>query len=126
LPSAARVSLRFSSLAVQDILDGDICLSHRRIDNPYNQGHSHFKIGVFLGAGVPALASPVPSYREILDHHDCGRLCVSLEDWAEVLNQIEDDRPLLERWGRQAKAAMEPYSTDRVSQQYVALFESLR
>ena len=110
----------------RDLLEGEICLSHRRLDNEYNQGHSHFKIGVFLAAGVPALASQVPSYCEILDRHECGAVCRSFEEWQAALELILKDRSVLKQWGQCAKAAMEPYATPRVAAQYAEIFESLR
>lgn len=110
----------------REILGGEICLSHRRTDNPYNQGHSHFKIAVFLSAGVPALASPVPSYRDILDQHECGTICESPEDWAGAFDRIVSDPGLLKHWSRQCRAAVECLSTDRVARQYVDVFQSLK
>ena len=71
------VRWRYAS-APRDLLRGDFCIAPRQLETPYNLGHSLFKIGVFLAQGVPALASPVPSYREILIHERTGLLCQSL------------------------------------------------
>ena len=63
------------------ILEGDFCLVYRVVDNTYNSGHSLFKIGVFLAQGVPAIASPVPSYREVLADGEAGLMCHSEREW---------------------------------------------
>jgi hypothetical protein len=108
-----------------DIVRGDLCLSPRSTDNPYDLGHSHFKIGVFMAAGVPALASPTPSYREVVEKTGGGRICEGPEDWAAALDEIIADRDLLRRWSEAARTGMEPYTTAEVAKQYAALFQEL-
>lgn len=106
-------------------LEGELCVVHRPVDNPYNLGHSLFKIGVFLAQGVPALVSPVPSYAELLDSGQGGHLCRTLEDWEDALDRILNDRGLLIEWSKQAIAVLEAYATHRVVGQYVTLFREL-
>lgn len=109
----------------RDILEGEICVCYRQLGNPYNMGHSIFKIGVFLACGVPAIASPLPSYREVLGDGMAGVLCHSLEEWKEAIAVAGRDRELLCRWSSWAKEAMLPYSTESVASQYLALFRQL-
>jgi hypothetical protein len=110
----------------RDVLGGEISLGYRPLSNPYNHGHSHFKVGVFLNAGIPAVTSPVPSYREILDRHECGVVCHTPGEWAAALDRVCTDRTTLKCWSRETRVAMEPYSTERVARRYVDLFESLQ
>jgi len=63
----------------RDILQGDICVSPRFGDNPYDKGHSVFKIAVFMSEGVPALASPLPSYGEIVGENRAGSILCDTE-----------------------------------------------
>lgn len=107
------------------IVRGDVCLSPRSTDNPYDLGHSHFKIGVFMAAGVPALASPTPSYREVIEKTGGGRICEAPGDWVAALDEITADRDLLRRWSTAARAGMEPYTTAAVAEQYAVLFRDL-
>jgi len=107
------------------ILDGEICVTHRSIDNPYNKGHSLFKIGVFMIQGIPAIASPLPSYQEILKNGSGGRICYSIGEWKEILDEVLKDRDILVQWSRQAQRIIEPYSTKYVIDQYVKLFVRL-
>ncbi|MFH0911046.1 MAG: glycosyltransferase, partial [Planctomycetota bacterium] len=66
----------------------DLGLAPRaRLDAPYNQGHSAFKIDAFLAQGIPVLAAPVPSYLPILGAGRCGALVRSTEEFAEKLER---------------------------------------
>lgn len=53
----------------EDIAKCDIMFSPRDLDDMYNMGHSIFKVGVFLAAGIPVIADPVPSYTELRCPH---------------------------------------------------------
>jgi glycosyltransferase involved in cell wall biosynthesis len=107
------------------ILDGEVCVAPRRVDNPYDLGHSLFKIGAFMAEGVPAIASPVPSYTEVLGDGDSGILCQSEADWDRALDTIIHDRGMLINWSRHASDRMRRYYTDHVADQYVAVFKEL-
>ncbi|MCK4785464.1 MAG: glycosyltransferase, partial [Desulfobacteraceae bacterium] len=74
------------------ILEGDICVVPRRTDNPYDQGHSIYKVGVFMAQGVPALASPLPSYRELLGEGRGGAICETPNDWQGKLEMLISER----------------------------------
>jgi len=102
------------------MLEGDLCIAYRPVDNPYNQGHSLFKIGVFMAQGVPAIASPVPSYDAVLAAGKAGRICHSMSEWEAVLDQVLGQRTLLGQWSNEARKAMEPYSTDSIAKRYLA------
>lgn len=108
-----------------DILKGEICLGPRRTDNPYDKGHSHFKIGIFMAQGVPVLASPVPSYIEVIGKAGGGRICASESAWEAALDEILEDRQILREWSQAACQGMLTYSTELVAQKYTQLFESL-
>jgi glycosyltransferase involved in cell wall biosynthesis len=107
------------------IVRGEFCLSYRTVDNPYNLGHSLYKIGVFMAQGVPAIASPVPSYIEVLGTTNSGKICSSLNEWGATLDRIMEDRQTLKTWSTHARQVMETYSTDVVSHKYVDLFQRL-
>ena len=109
-----------------NLLEGEICVSYRAVDTPYNQGHSFFKIGVFMAQGIPAIASPVPSYQELLDTpFGGGRICHSLKDWQHIFSAIQEDRQLLETWSRQGRDTMAKYSTEVIAMQYTSLLKKL-
>jgi hypothetical protein len=107
------------------ILEGELCVAPREANNPYDRGHSHFKVGVFLAQGVPALAGPVPSYNEVLGDGRSGAICRSAREWDERLAAVIADRSFLARWSVAAPQAMTPFLTERVSAAYVTLFREL-
>lgn len=109
----------------ESILSGDICISPRRTDNSYDLGHSFFKIGVFLAQGIPAIASPVPSYQELLVGNDCGRVCGSPEEWARTLDFVMDDRPAVSGWSGVARNRMQNFLSESVSGEYVRVLSEV-
>ena len=107
------------------ILEGELCVAPRNLHNIYNQGHSNFKIGVFMAQGVPALGAPLDSYRELIERTGAGLICNGAEEWEEALDRLLADRELLKRWSAAAYEGMEPYTTEKVAQRYYDLFTEL-
>ncbi|MBI4178152.1 methyltransferase domain-containing protein [bacterium] len=109
----------------RDILRGELCLAPRKTDNPYDLGHSHFKIGVFLAQGVPAIASPVPSYRDVLGAPPCGQLCEDAESWNRTIAAVTAERGMMAEWSRAALEKMKSHSTERIALEYRKFFETI-
>ena len=103
----------------RSLLNGDIAISPRQITNPYDLGHSHFKIAVFMAQGIPAIASPLPSYEELIGQTKGGIVVRTLSDWRTALSEIQHDRALLRRFGDAAYAGMQQFSTEVIAGQYV-------
>jgi len=109
----------------RSLLKGDIAISPRQITNQYDLGHSHFKIAVFMAQGVPAIASPLPSYEELIDQTKGGIIVRNLADWRIALSQIRHDRTLLQKLGDAAYTGMQQFSTEVIAGQYVKFFRTL-
>ena len=109
----------------KNIIKGDICISPRRTDNTYDLGHSHFKIGVFMTQGVPALAAPLPSYKEVIEKTGGGKICETDREWELALDEVLEDRNRLWEWSQAAYEGMKEYSTESVTKKYVKLFQKL-
>ena len=109
----------------RSLLKGDIAISPRQITNPYDLGHSHFKIAVFMAQGIPAIASPIPSYEELIDQTKGGIIARTLSDWRTALSEIQQDRALLRRFGDAAYAGMQQFSTEVIAGQYVKFCDTL-
>ena len=107
------------------ILKGDLCICPRKTDNSYDLGHSHLKVGIFLAHGIPVLASPIPSYVEVIEKSKGGKICEFSTEWASALDEILMNPGILWDWSQLAKKAMEAYSTENVVQEYVKLFQQL-
>lgn len=109
----------------QLILNGEICLSYRDTQSSYNLGHSNFKIAVFMASGIPAVASPVPSYRELLQDGNAGRICRDLDEWESTLETVLRNREMLSEWSKNAVSKAAPYQTENVVREYVGVFRQL-
>lgn len=107
------------------ILEGEIGISHRSVDNPYNSGHSFFKIGVLMAQGIPCLVSPQPSYIELINNQESGKVCDSLDEWEITLSGILRNREKLVQWSSIARKNMQKYSTEEISNQYIQLFNQI-
>ena len=109
----------------RDLLRGDVCVAPRELDSPYNLGHSFFKIGIFLTQGIPALASPVPSYAEVLQPGATGLVCASAAEWEEALDRVSADPRLLATWSAAASAVMRPFWSEYLAPEYARFFRDL-
>lgn len=116
---------RWSHGRPDHLLQGDIFIGHRKLETTYDNGHSFFKIGLPLSQGVPALASPVPSYFELLKDGLCGEICDNLKEFDETLAKIVSDRSRLKQWSANGMEMMADYSTERIAETYVRLFTGL-
>lgn len=106
----------------QEIVKGDICVSPRLLDNSYDLGHSNFKIMVFLAQGVPVLASPQPSYNEVIKDGYNGFICHTVDDWRKYLQKLLHDRTLLHVMSGNAVESAKPYLTENILESYDRLF----
>ena len=70
-----------------DILEGDVAISYRASADSYDAGHSAFKLAVMMFQGVPALASPLPSYEALLADGG-GLVCRDDRSWRSALESI--------------------------------------
>ncbi len=61
-----------------------LILSPRFLDNPYNLGHTEWKITLGMACGLPAVASPLPSYLDVAERAQPGaiHICRTDEEWA--------------------------------------------
>ena len=107
-----------------DILTGDICFSHRDTNSVYNQGHSFFKIAVMMALGLPVIASPVPSYEELINpNNQTGWLCNSLDEWEHLLRHLQSNRSELTTRATNAVSAIAPFTTQHTAAQYADVFQ---
>jgi glycosyltransferase involved in cell wall biosynthesis len=74
---------------------------------------------------VPAVASPVPSYREVLVPEEGGLICDTPAEWEEALDRVVAEPALLARWAAGAQAAMAGHLTEVVAADYARLFTAL-
>jgi glycosyltransferase involved in cell wall biosynthesis len=121
------VRWRYETLP-KDLLWGDVCVSPRDFEGDfrsYDLGHSCFKIGIFLAEGVPALASRVPSYSEVLHQDKTGLFCESAADWDAAFDRVAEGPQTLAEWGAAAADVMRPHWSENVAAGYAKLFQEL-
>lgn len=103
----------------RDILQGNIGVFPRRLDNEYDLGHSSFKILPFLNANMPVACSPLPSYKPLLtDENSITVEDLSEDSWekaiAQLINNLGDfsfDSSLIDK-----------FSTENISLKYKNIF----
>lgn len=109
----------------ESLLKGDVAISPRATNNPYDLGHSHFKIAVFMAQGVPAIASALPSYEELIGQTKGGIIVRTPSDWRAALSETQHNRALLQDFGDAAYAGMQKFSTEVIAEQYARFFHTL-
>lgn len=73
---------------------GGIFISPRFMDNPYNLGHTEWKITLPMACGRIALGSPLPSYETVAEKsgHSGIRICRCESDWVEAIDSVLSGR----------------------------------
>jgi glycosyltransferase involved in cell wall biosynthesis len=120
-------TLTFSDRAyARALLAADVIISPKRLGNAYEMGHTEYKIALGMAVGLPAVASPQPSYVEAIGYAGGGIIADTADQWHEALSDLaarpERRRELGERARR---TVVERYSTPVVAAQYADLFETL-
>lgn len=75
-----------------------------------------------MAQGVPCLASPQPSYQELIKGQSGGYICNTLNDWDMTIAKIREDRRILAQWLNEAHQGMQNYSTLSIAKRYAQLF----
>ncbi len=102
--------------------EGGIIVSPRFLDTPYNFGHSEWKLTLGMACGLPAVASPVPSYCDVAERAEAGALaiCESGEEWGRALDELLESG--VDAFGARGSAARkvveEFYSTPVVAREH--------
>jgi glycosyltransferase involved in cell wall biosynthesis len=68
-------------------------------DDLWSRGKCGFKLIQYLGAGIPAVCSPVGINREIVENGVSGLWANSKEEWVEKLSMLIEDRSMRRRLG---------------------------
>lgn len=96
-------------------------LAPRDLSDPYNLGHSFTKIGVAMAAGIPVIASPIPSYKG-----SPAIICNTQKEWRTSLQSLFDNTLDLEKLKLTSRRyCHENFDIDQVTQAYRYLFEQM-
>lgn len=102
------------------LVKGDIKIAPRDLSNSYNWGHSFSKVAYPMSVGIPAVASPVPSYlgRNVV-------ICNNDQEWYIALERLICSIDERERQGQSGKYITKQFSIDAVGNRYLNLFKEL-
>lgn len=64
------------------------------------------KLSQYMSLGKPVIASPLQSYKEIIQNGQNGFIADKFEDWKKFLTLLRDDSELRERVGKAARASV--------------------
>lgn len=105
-----------------------LILSPRFLDNPYNFGHTEWKITLGMACGLPAVASPLPSYLDVAGRAPAGaiRICRKGAEWSEAFADARSGAWDLPGAARAAREVVEKhYSTAVVAAQHAEVLNAL-
>lgn len=109
----------------RELLESDIIISPKRLVNGYEMGHTEYKIALGMAVGLPAIASPQPSYVEALAQGG-GVIATTATDWRDALARLAADPNLRATMGRHAReTVLTHYATDKVAPMYATVFDTL-
>jgi len=79
----------------------------------------------FMAAGLPVVASRVPSYVAVAEPGTDSFLAYSPEEWYAALDQLFSDSGLRSRIGKRARLKARQYSIERIADQWVDYFRQV-
>jgi hypothetical protein len=94
-------------------------------ETPKDLVKSNNRLTLFMGVGLPVVAAPLPSYREVATHGEDAFLARSPEEWAEALGALRDPS-LRRRMGEAARrTAWSRFAPGLVADRWEGLFRRL-
>jgi len=76
-------------------------------DDPWARGKCAMKAIQYMGAGVPAVVSPVGASRDVVLDGVCGFLATTEEDWVHALSRLLESPQLRARMGEEGRRRVE-------------------
>ena len=95
------------------LMEGDIKIAPRDLEDPYNRTHSFTKIGYPMAAGIPVIASPVDSYKS-----SPAILCSSKEEWGTNLEKLITDHEYGEKLSKKGVEYCKNFSLQKIGKNY--------
>ena len=93
--------------------------------NEWNKRKFYMKTAQYMALGIPAVATPLGSNPEVIEHGVTGFLADSDEEWIEYLSRLIKDHDLRARMSRAAAAAAkEKYSLEGNTGKIIEAFKA--
>jgi GT2 family glycosyltransferase/intein/homing endonuclease len=82
------------------------------------------KVTHFMALGMPVIATPLQSYREIIEHGISGFIADNISDWKKYLTLLRDNQDLRKTIGENAKDKVsQKYSIQATADKVLSIFE---
>lgn len=109
-----------------DLLESDIIISPKILNNGYEMGHSEYKISLGMAQRLPAIASNQPSYIDAFDGKQAGFICKDEKDWHSAFGILLNSDEKRQEMGDVARErVINKYSVEVISNQYLDVFNKL-
>lgn len=127
MPSSVARVLRFSDHGyARALADADVIISPKYLTNGYEMAHTEYKISLGMAVGLPAVASPQPSYVEAIAHLGGGIVARTSHEWLTALTCLVESPERRAEMGELARrTVVVRYSTPVVARQYLDLLAML-
>jgi len=90
------------------------------------QVKSENRLTMKMAAGLPVIASPVPSYLAVIEHGINGYVATTRDEWLACFEALRDPG-LRQRMGQRARASVLPrFSRDEQARKLVAVLQAVR
>jgi glycosyltransferase involved in cell wall biosynthesis len=118
--------VKFSERAyAQALLDADVIISPKHLSNGYEMAHTEYKISLGMAVGLPAVASPQPSYLEAIDAAGGGVIARTPQEWRDAFARLRDPEARAVIGAAAQRTVLERYTTALVARQYGDLLRQL-
>jgi glycosyltransferase involved in cell wall biosynthesis len=108
---------------VEDIAHLEIALAPLS-NNPWNRGKSGLKIIQYWASGVPVIASPVGTYKDMIVDGENGLFASNTPEWVQAMLRVMKDPELCQKLIRNGlKTAEERYSLKSAFPKFLQLFQ---
>jgi glycosyltransferase involved in cell wall biosynthesis len=108
------------------LAESDLIISPKYLTSGYEMGHTEYKITLGMAVGLPAVASPQPSYVEAIACHGGGIVARTPTEWIDALNCLAGSAERRAAMGALAQQTVrERYATGVVARQYLDLLLEL-
>jgi glycosyltransferase involved in cell wall biosynthesis len=95
-------------------------------DNAWTRGKGNYKLLQYMASGIPAVASPVETSKDMIKDGVNGFLANSHKEWVDKISLLIENENLRKKMGIEARKTMEDrYSLKMAAEKLVEIFENI-